>query len=151
MLVRLRSDDIIRLRLLRLQSSSHFSPSAGSNASRSVYFPASSRTGLSRVSAAEPNRPITEEFDDDDQRVCVWFQLQSAEFSSSEKTPAGMTSHRYITCWRVTKYFYSSAACSYNCEEYFHEMINNDFLILSVFLQIFRYSLTLSRSLIINQ
>ncbi|XP_040011093.1 dematin-like isoform X2 [Xiphias gladius] len=39
-------------------------PSPGSNASKSVYFPASSKTGLSR--------------------------LQSAEFSSSEKTPAGL-------------------------------------------------------------
>ncbi|XP_051806561.1 dematin-like isoform X2 [Acanthochromis polyacanthus] len=40
------------------------SQNTGSNASKSVYFPASSRSGLSR--------------------------LQSAEFSSSEKTPAGL-------------------------------------------------------------
>ncbi|XP_050931126.1 dematin [Lates calcarifer] len=41
------------------------SQNTGSNASKSVYFPASSKTGLSR--------------------------LQSAEFSSSNKTPAGLT------------------------------------------------------------
>ncbi|GLD68445.1 dematin, partial [Lates japonicus] len=40
------------------------SQNTGSNASKSVYFPASSKTGLSR--------------------------LQSAEFSSSDKTPAGL-------------------------------------------------------------
>ncbi|XP_044190147.1 dematin-like isoform X4 [Thunnus albacares] len=62
---------------------------AGSNASKSVYFPA--KAGLSRVSPAEQKRPITAEFHSDtDRRVSVCFQLQSAEFSSSEKTPAGV-------------------------------------------------------------
>ncbi|XP_038559260.1 dematin-like isoform X2 [Micropterus salmoides] len=61
----------------------------GSNTSKSVYFPASSKTGLSRVSTSEQKRPITAEFHDDgDERVSVCFQLQSAEFSSSDKTPA---------------------------------------------------------------
>ncbi|XP_039659647.1 dematin-like isoform X1 [Perca fluviatilis] len=62
---------------------------AGSNASKSVYFPASSKSGLSRVSAAEQKRPITAEFTEDgEEHVSVCLQLQSAEFSSSEKTHA---------------------------------------------------------------
>nr|XP_046242529.1 dematin-like isoform X1 [Scatophagus argus]XP_046242530.1 dematin-like isoform X1 [Scatophagus argus]XP_046242531.1 dematin-like isoform X1 [Scatophagus argus] len=66
---------------------------AGSNASKSVYFPASSKTGLSRVSDAGRSGPMTAELDDDgddDERVSVCSQLQSAEFSSSEKTPADL-------------------------------------------------------------
>ncbi|XP_029295101.1 dematin-like isoform X1 [Cottoperca gobio] len=64
---------------------------AGSNASKSVYFPASSKSGLSRVSPAEQNRHITAECTaDGDEDVSVCFQLQSAEFSSSEKTPADL-------------------------------------------------------------
>ncbi|XP_054466981.1 LOW QUALITY PROTEIN: dematin-like [Anoplopoma fimbria] len=67
------------------------SQNTGSNASRSVYFPASSRSGLSRVSPAEHHRPITAEFSDHgDEHVSVCFQLQSAEFSSSEKTTADL-------------------------------------------------------------
>ncbi|XP_076586090.1 dematin-like [Chaetodon auriga] len=63
----------------------------GSNASKSVYFPASSKTGLSRVSPAAHSHPITAEFDDDgDEDVSVCFQLQSAEFSSTEKAPADL-------------------------------------------------------------
>lgn len=66
------------------------SSSPGSNASKSVYFPASSKTGLSRVSTAERSRPITaESHGDSDEPVSVCLQLQSAEFSSSNKTPAG--------------------------------------------------------------
>uniref|UniRef100_A0A4W6E029 Dematin actin binding protein n=1 Tax=Lates calcarifer TaxID=8187 RepID=A0A4W6E029_LATCA len=66
------------------------SQNTGSNASKSVYFPASSKTGLSRVSTAERSRPITaESHGDSDEPVSVCLQLQSAEFSSSNKTPAG--------------------------------------------------------------
>ncbi|KAM7415520.1 hypothetical protein PAMA_017839 [Pampus argenteus] len=63
----------------------------GSNAFKSVYFPASSKTGLSRVRTAGQKCPITAEVHSDtNERVSVCFQLQSAEFSSSEKTPAGV-------------------------------------------------------------
>ncbi|XP_056275820.1 LOW QUALITY PROTEIN: dematin-like [Pseudoliparis swirei] len=64
---------------------------SGCDASRSVYFPASSRRGLSRVSPAEHCRPITAQVTEDgDQHVSVCFQLQSAEFSSSEATRPGL-------------------------------------------------------------
>ncbi|XP_041643330.1 dematin-like isoform X1 [Cheilinus undulatus] len=67
------------------------SQNTGSNASKSVYFPASSKSGLSRVSTAEQNRPIRAEVTDEvDKHVSVCFQLQSAEFSSTEKTPADL-------------------------------------------------------------
>lgn len=63
--------------------------SAGSNASRSVYFPAPSKSGLSRVSI----RTLAVRFDNEvewrHQSVCVCLQLRSAEFSSSEKPAAG--------------------------------------------------------------
>ncbi|KAF0022545.1 hypothetical protein F2P81_025171 [Scophthalmus maximus] len=67
------------------------SQNTGPDASRSVYFPASSKSGLSRVSTAEHRRPIrAESRDDGDDHVPVpvCFQLQSTEFSSSHKTPA---------------------------------------------------------------
>lgn len=75
-------------------TSNRFGPSSssGPDASRSVYFPASSKSGLSRVSTAEHRRPIrAESRDDGDDHVPVpvCFQLQSTEFSSSHKTPAG--------------------------------------------------------------
>lgn len=110
----------LRLQQLRDQTSAHLSSSAGSNASRSVYFPASSKTGLSRVSAAEHNRPITAEFDDDDAEgtcVCLFSAaVGRVQLVGENSCRYDVTSLLTSPAASVTKYFYSSTVCSYSCE-----------------------------------